>query len=105
MFVEKLLCGAYSFNCPCGSFPSICHNEVRDLTAGLLSEVCCDVGIEPALQPLECEPPYFATAKKEDGAHLDVVARDFWVQIGSMNSLMLGCLIHLCAPIFVLSAM
>jgi len=30
----------------CGGFPSI--NEIGDLTAGLLSEVCCDVGVEPA---------------------------------------------------------
>ena len=43
----------HTFSSPCGGFPSIRHNEVRDLTAGLLSEVCYDVGIEPALQPLE----------------------------------------------------
>ena len=36
--------------------------------------MCCDVGIEPALQPLEF---YCATANREDGDHLDVVARDF----------------------------
>ena len=50
----------------------------QDLTASLLSEVCCDVGVEPALQPLDGEPLQFATANSEDGARLDVVARDFW---------------------------
>ena len=54
------------------------HNEVRDLTASLLSEVCSDVGVEPALQPLDGEPLQFATANSEDGSRLDVVARDFW---------------------------
>ena len=57
-------------------YPPQC--EVRDLTASLLSEVCSDVGVEPALQPLDGEPLQFATANSEDGARLDVVARDFW---------------------------
>jgi len=35
-----------------GGFPSIRHNEVRDITAELLSEVCHDVEVEPHLQPL-----------------------------------------------------
>ena len=39
----------HAFNCPCGRFPSIHHNEVRDLTASLLSDVFSDVGVEPAL--------------------------------------------------------
>ena len=46
--------------------------------ASLLSEVCSDVGVEPALQPLDGEPLQFATANSEDGARLDVAARDFW---------------------------
>ena len=37
----------HAFSCLCGGFPSIHHNEVRDLTVSLLSEVCCDVGVEP----------------------------------------------------------
>ena len=41
----------------------------------LLSEVGSDVGIEPAL---DSEPLWYATANREDGARLDVVARDFW---------------------------
>ena len=68
----------HAFTCPCGGFPSIRHNEVRDLTASLLSEVCSNVGVEPALQPLDGEPLQFATTNSEDGARLDVVARDFW---------------------------
>ena len=68
----------HAFNCSCGGFPSIRHNELCNLTAELLSEVCTDVGIEPALQPLDSKPLWYATANLEDGARLDVVARDFW---------------------------
>ena len=68
----------HAFSCPCGSFPTIRHNEIRDLTANLLSEVCPDVGVEPALQPFDSEPLQYATANREDSARLDVIAQDFW---------------------------
>ena len=58
----------HAFSCPCGGFPSICHNDIRDLTAKLLSEVCNDVCVEPALQPLAGEPLRYATTNGEDGA-------------------------------------
>ncbi len=40
----------HALSCPTGGFPSIRHNEVRDITASLLSEVCHNVSIEPHLQ-------------------------------------------------------
>ena len=43
-------------------------------------QVCCDVGVEPALQPLDCEPLRYATANSEDGACLSIFAREFWGQ-------------------------
>ena len=80
---QTCICGKsfsveHAFSCPCGGFPSIHHNKVCDLTASLLSEVCCDVGIKPALLPLDCEPLRYTTTNREDGAQLNVVARDFW---------------------------
>ena len=33
-------------NCPTGGFPTIRHNELRDFTASLLSEICFNVGVE-----------------------------------------------------------
>ena len=42
--------------------------------------MCCDVGVESALQLLDREPLQYAIANCEDGACLDVVARDFWRQ-------------------------
>jgi len=55
----------HAFTCPCGGFPSIRHNEIWDFTASLLSEVCCDAGVEPALQPLDREPLRHVTANRE----------------------------------------
>ena len=47
-------CGAnfteHALSCPRGGFPSIRHNEIRDITANLLSEVCNDTRVEPDLQ-------------------------------------------------------
>ena len=31
--------------CHMGGFPTICHNELRDITASLLNEVCNNVAI------------------------------------------------------------
>ena len=45
----------HALRCPCGGFPSIRHNELRDITAELLTEVCRCVGVEPTLQPLTGE--------------------------------------------------
>ena len=45
----------HALSCPKGGFPTLRHNEVRDLTAKLMTEVCHDVCIEPHLQPLTGE--------------------------------------------------
>lgn len=64
--------------CSRGGFPSIRHNELRDITAGFLSEICHNVGTEPPLQPLSGEQLTYRTANREDGARLDIAADDFW---------------------------
>ena len=38
--------------CHKGGFPTTRYNEIRDLMASLLTEVCPNVAIEPHLQPL-----------------------------------------------------
>ena len=45
----------YALSCPTGGFPSLRHNEIRDLSANLLSEVCNDACTEPCLQSLSGE--------------------------------------------------
>ena len=68
----------HALSCSYGGFPSICHNEIRDLTAYLMSELCHNVGIEPELQPLTGERFHFRSANVDDGARLDVRAESFW---------------------------
>ena len=68
----------HAFSCAKGGFPSIRHNEIRDITASLLTEVCHNVSIEPDLQPLSSETFHLATAITDDGARLDIAADGFW---------------------------
>ena len=62
-----------------GGLPSLRHNEIRDLTARLLTEVCHQVQVEPVLQPVS-DPGSFAlaTANTQEGAHLDIAVNGFW---------------------------
>ena len=61
-----------------GGFPTIRHNELLDITASLLSEVCHNVATEPQLQPLSGESMTYRTAITTDDARLDIRARGFW---------------------------
>ena len=72
--VEHAIC------CPCGGLPTIRHNELQDITAGLLTEFChkVTVEVEPSSQPLSGEFFQHRSATVEDGAPLDIVANGFW---------------------------
>ena len=63
---------------PKGGFPTIRHNELRDVTASLLSEICHNVATEPRLQPLSGESLTHHSAITSDDARLDIRARGFW---------------------------
>ncbi len=65
-------------SCARGGFPSIRHNEIRDLTATLLTEVCNNVCTEPELQPVSQEALRGASTNRQDGARLDIAANGFW---------------------------
>ena len=69
---------SHALSCSMRGYPSIRHNEIRDLTAELLSEVCHSVSVEPHLQPVSGETLRCASANVEDGARLDIVANGFW---------------------------
>ena len=77
-YYKKGLSIDHALTCKTGGFPAIRHNEVRDITASLLSEVCHGVTIEPHLQPLTGEVMSHNTAVTEDGARLDVAMYGFW---------------------------
>ena len=69
-------------NCPYGGFPSIRHNELCDITALLLTEVCHAVEREPCLQPLSGEQLKYKTANDANEARLDVVAENIGPRTG-----------------------
>ena len=66
---------AHALSC---RYPSIRHNEVRDITASLLTEVCHDVSIVPHLQPITGESMAHQTANTDDQSRLDIAASGFW---------------------------
>ncbi len=66
----------YLLSCQRGGFP---HNEIRDFTGTLLTEVCSDVKVEPELQEITTETMSLHTANTTEGARLDITANGFWV--------------------------
>ena len=67
-----------ALSCPKGGFPTIIHNEICDLTASLLTEVCHEVQVEPTLQPISGGHFHHVTLNTEDGACLDISMNRFW---------------------------
>ena len=61
-----------------GGLTFVRHNDLRDITAGLLSRVCSDVATEPPLQPLSGEVITPKSANRQDDARADIHARGFW---------------------------
>ena len=69
VFVEiKSFTIDHALNCATSGFPALRHDEVRDFTANLMSEVCHDVCVEPPLQPLTSDHLSYATANREVAA-------------------------------------
>lgn len=68
----------HALSCMRGGFPSIRHNEICNVTAHFLSDVCHDVMIEPLLQELTGEVLTHKSANCQDGTRLDVAASGFW---------------------------
>ena len=79
----ECICGTlftveHAFTCSHGGYPTLRHNEVRDITAQLMSEVCPNIATEPTLQPVSSERFFHRSANTECGARLDVRAQGFW---------------------------
>ena len=70
---------SHALSCPHGAFPIIRHNEVRDLTASLMTEVCHDVQVEPHLHALSGEVMHHHSAVLDDNARVDIRTSGFWM--------------------------
>ena len=71
---------SHALSCKKGGFVSQRHNELRDLTANLLAEVCCDVCVEPPLNELTGETLELRSANTSSEARLDISARGVWAK-------------------------
>ena len=69
---SKAFSVSHAFSCPHGVFPILHHNDARDLTMKLMSEVCHDVQVEPHLQLLSSESLHYKSAVHEDDARVDI---------------------------------
>ena len=67
----------HAMSCMKGGFVHRRHDDVRDLFASLLEDVCHDVEVEPHHQPLTGEV-LISSANSSDEARLDVTAPGFW---------------------------
>ena len=67
----------YALSCRKEGYPSIRHNEIYNLTARVLTEVCNDVLLEPPLQPLTGEKFPGASINTSEGARLDISFNGF----------------------------
>ena len=70
----------HALTCPKGGFIINRYNELRDLTAEILDEICSDVKIEPLLQPKNGEIFSKRSTIRTDDARADVAARGFWTR-------------------------
>lgn len=70
----------HAMTCKRGGFVCMRHDEVRDVTAQMLKEVCHDGTVEPMLLPLQGEHLARRTANVSNEARVDVSARGFWTR-------------------------
>ena len=68
----------HALTCKTGGFIIMRHNEIRDLLANLLTDVCHNVTLEPHLQPLSGESLSSSSTTREENARLDVGVNRFW---------------------------
>ena len=54
------------------------HNNIREITASLVSDVCTNVTVEPELQRLTSEKLHDASVNRDNGTRVDVAADGFW---------------------------
>ena len=69
----------HAMSCKKGGFITIRHNDLRDLTANLLTDIWRDVDIEPQLLPVTGETFENGTANTSNEARVDIKSRGFWV--------------------------
>ena len=70
----------HAMSCKKGGYVTIRHNDLRDLTANLLTKVCKDVNVKPQLLPVRSETFNNRTASTSSESRVDIKSRVFWVR-------------------------
>ena len=68
----------HALSCAKGGFTDLRHNQIRDMEAKLMEEVCKDVRTEPKLSPLTGETFRLRSTNTQPDARLDISARGIW---------------------------
>ena len=70
----------HAMSCKKGGFITIRNNDIRDLTANLLTEVSEDVDVEPQILPITGEKFINQTANTSEEARVDMKSRGLFVR-------------------------
>ena len=70
----------HAISCKKAGFITIRHNDLRDFTACLLTEVCEDVDIEPQLLSVTGDTFDNQTGNTSNEARFNIESRGFWVR-------------------------
>ena len=76
--VNLIFSTVHGMSCKKGGFIYIRHNNLRDLTANMISEVCKETKIEPKLSPLSGEELQSRTSNNSNKGRVDIKTRFFW---------------------------
>ena len=68
----------HALHCAKGGYTHLRHNEIRDVFANLMDDVCHDVQIEPKLQTLDGKICSSNCTTTDDDARLDIKANGLW---------------------------
>ena len=68
----------HALHCAKGGYTHLRHNQIRDVFANLMDDVCHDVQIEPKLQSLDGEIFSSNSTTSDDDSRLDIKANGLW---------------------------
>ena len=68
----------HALHCAKGGYTHLRHNEIRDVSANLMDDVCHDVQIEPKLQSLDGDIFSSNSTTTDDDARLEIKANGLW---------------------------
>ena len=68
----------HSMSCRKGGFLYMRHNDLRDLTANMMLEVCKDTKTKSKLTPVSGEELQDRTSNNSNEARVDIRTRGFW---------------------------